>query len=355
MPYRIIPAIMSGGAGTRLWPLSTEDKPKQFHALVNSQTMFVETLERVRGDVGALSFAPPIVLSNAAHRALVKDGLAANGVTASAIVLEPMARNTAAVAAIAAAVAEGIDHNALVLLMPADHLVAKPDAFRAAIECAAPFASERIIAFGITPDRPATGYGYIKCGAELTPGVFAIDSFHEKPSEAVAQSYLNEGGYAWNGGIFLFSPKVMLEEFSASADIRDTALASLERAARHGSEIHLDAETFARAPSLPLDIAVMEKTQRGGVVPCEIGWADVGSWDEIWRLSKQDENGNAHRGETAILSGSGNLLHSEGIAIYAAGIDNLIVVATPDAVIIVPRHLAQDVKALREAAKNAKR
>jgi mannose-1-phosphate guanylyltransferase len=166
-----------------------------------------------------------------------------------------------------------------------------------------------------------------------------------------AQSYLDEGGYAWNGGIFLFSPKVMLEEFAASADIRDAALASLKSAERRGLEIYISAEAFARVPSLPLDIAVMEKTQRGAVVPCEIGWADVGSWDEIWRLSKQDDNGNSHRGKTAILGGSGNLLHSEGVAIYAAGIDNLIVVATPNTVIIVPRHRAQDVKALWEMAK----
>jgi len=341
---------MSGGAGTRLWPLSTAAKPKQFHKLGGSGTMFAETISRVRGETGALSFAPPIVLSNAAHAGLVKSELAANGVAPAAVVLEPMPRNTAAVGAIAAALAQKIDPNALVLLLPADHLVTKPEAFHAAIERAAPIARERIVTFGITPDRPATGYGYIKRGAPLADGVFAIDTFREKPSTIVAQSYLKEGGYSWNAGIFLFNPQVMLEEFSAAADIRDAALAALESADQRGVEIYLGAEAFARVPSQPLDIAVMEKTKRAAVVPCDIGWADIGSWDEMWRLSEQDEKGNVRHGECVVVDGSNNLLRSEGVAIYAAGVHDLIVVATPEAVIILPRQRAQDVKALREKA-----
>ncbi len=348
MNHRIIPAIMSGGAGTRLWPLSTEAKPKQFHRLGGSATLFAETLSRVRGDVGALSFAPPLVLANGAHAGLVESEMAANGIAPAAIVLEPMARNTAAVAAIAAALAEEIDHKALVLLLPADHVVAKPDAFHAAIERAAPIARERIVTFGITPDRPATGYGYIKRGAELANGVFAIDAFREKPNAAAAQAYLDEGGYVWNAGIFLFNPKVMLQAFAASPDIRDAALASLETAERRGAEIHIGAEAFARVPAQPIDIAVMEKTKHAAVVPCDIGWADIGSWDEMWRLSEQDESGNVRHGESVVIDGSNNLLRSEGVAIYAVGVHDLIVVATPDAVIILPRERAQEVKALRE-------
>jgi mannose-1-phosphate guanylyltransferase/mannose-6-phosphate isomerase len=352
MPHRIIPAIMSGGAGTRLWPLSTEAKPKQFHRLGGSGTMFAETITRVRGDIGALSFAAPIVLSNGAHAGLVESELAANGVAPAAVVLEPMPRNTAAVGVIAAALAQEIDPDALVLLLPADHLVTKPEAFHAAIVRAAPIARDRIVTFGITPDRPATGYGYIKRGAALANGVFAIDTFREKPSAVVAQSYLEEGGYSWNAGIFLFNPRVMLEEFSAAAGIRDAALAALESADRRGVEIYLGAETFARVPSQPLDVAVMEKTQRAAVVPCEIGWADIGSWDEMWRLSEQDEQGNVRHGESVLVDGSNNLLRSEGVAIYAAGVHDLIVVATPEAVIILPRERAQDVKTLREKAQD---
>src|SRR6185295_14790997 len=186
--------------------------------------------------------------------------MAANGIAPAAVVLEPMARNTAAVGAIAAALAEEIDHKALVLLLPADHVVAKPDAFHAAIARAAPIARERIVTFGITPDRPATGYGYIKRGVELADGVFAIDAFREKPDAATAQSYLDEGGHSWNAGIFLFASKVLLQEFAASADIRDNALAALETAARRGAEIHIHADAFARVRAAPLDIAVMEKT-----------------------------------------------------------------------------------------------
>ena len=348
MKHKIIPAIMSGGAGTRLWPLSTDAKPKQFHRLGGSGTMFAETLSRVRGDVGALSFAPPLVLANAAHAGLVESEMAANGIAPAAVVLEPMPRNTAAVGAIAAALAEEMDRKALVLLMPSDHLVAKPEAFHAAIERAASVARERIVTFGVTPDRPATGYGYIKRGAELADGVFAIDAFREKPNEATAQSYLDEGGHFWNAGIFLFDPKVLLQEFAPSADICEAALAALETAARRGVEIHIHAEAFARVRAAPLDIAVMEKTQRAAVVPCDIGWADVGSWDEIWRLSEQDASGNVAHGESVVIDGANNLLHSEGVAIYAVGVQDLIVVATPDTVIILPRDRAQEVKALRE-------
>ncbi len=348
MKHKIIPAIMSGGAGTRLWPLSTEDKPKQFHRLGGSGTMFAETLSRVRGDVGELSFAPPLVLANAAHAALVESEMAANGIAPAAVVLEPMPRNTAAVGAIAAALAEEIDHKALVLLLPADHVVAKPYAFHEAIARAAPIARERIVTFGITPDRAATGYGYIKRGVELADGVYAIDAFREKPDAATAQRYLHDGGYAWNAGIFLFNPKIMLQEFGNSADIRDFALASLETAERRGAEIRISADAFARVPSQPLDIAVMEKTKHAAVVPCDIGWADVGSWDEIWRLSESDESGNVRQGESVVIDSSNNLLRSEGVAIYAAGVHDLIVVATPETVIILPRDRAQDVKTLRE-------
>lgn len=350
MTQRIIPAIMSGGAGTRLWPLSTDAQPKQFHALGGSHSLFAETVRRVQGAHGALVFAPPIVICNESHRTAVEADLNAIGARASAIVLEPTPRNTAAVGAIAAALAAEIDPDALVLLVPADHVISKPDAFLAAIERAAPLARERILTFGIKPDRPATGYGYIKRGAELSEGVFAIDSFREKPNESTARAYLSEGGYSWNAGMFFFSPRVMLEEFDAAPQIRDASLAALGQASRDGVEIRLNAEAFAKAPAQPLDIAVMEKTARAAVVPCEIGWADVGSWDEIWRLSAHDGAGNALLGGAAALDGNNNLLHGAGVKVCVAGVNDLVVVATLEAVLIVPRDRAQDVKALRELA-----
>ena len=351
MTFRIIPAIMSGGGGTRLWPVSTDAQPKQFHALSGqSGSLFSETARRIRGKCGALSFAPPIVLCNARHADLVREHLAQVGVTPGAIVLEPAPRNTAAVGAIAAAVAAEIDPDALVLLLPADHVIADPKAFREAIERAAPFAGERIVTFGITPDRPATGYGYIKRGGELGEGVFAIDSFREKPNADTARAWLAEGGYDWNAGIFLFSPAVLLAEFEASATVRDAALAALKAARRDGDEIQLDAALFAETPAQPLDIAVMEKTARAAVVPCDIGWADVGAWDEMWRITPHDSAGNAVQGPVVALDAHNNLLRSDGPKLCVAGVNDLIIVATEDAIIIAPRDRAQDVKLLREMA-----
>lgn len=342
----IIPAIMSGGAGTRLWPASTEARPKQFHALGGAQTMIAETARRVSGVSGSLSFGAPMVLCNERHAQLVRESVG----NVAAIVFEPAPRNTAAVGAIAAALGGEIDPEALVLLLPADHIINDVAAFHAAIERAAPFAYDRIVTFGIAPDRPATGYGYIRRGGALGEGVFAIESFREKPNEATAREYLATGDYAWNSGMFLFSPEVLLREFEASAEIRDPALAALKAAKRDGVNIHLDAEAFASVPSAPLDIAVMEKTPRAAVVPCEIGWADVGSWDEIWRLAAKDASGNALHGPVVALDASNTLIRSDGLKVCVAGISDLIIVASADAIVIVPRDRAQDVKELGSRA-----
>ncbi|MGH6950613.1 MAG: mannose-1-phosphate guanylyltransferase, partial [Vitreimonas sp.] len=254
---------------------------------------------------------------------------------------------------IAAAVAGEIDPDALVLLLPADHVITDAHGFRAAIERAAPFAKDRIVTLGVAPDRPATGYGYIKRGEELGEGVFAIESFREKPSAETARAWLAEGGYSWNAGIFLFSPAVLLAEFEASAGIRDAALAALAAARRDGDEIHLDTALFEKVPAQPLDIAVMEKTARAAVVPCDIGWADVGAWDEIWRIGPRDAQGNAVQGAVVALDAHNNLLRSDGVKLCVAGIDDLIVVATKDAIVIVPRERAQDVKLLKEMAEKS--
>lgn len=351
MKHRIIPAIMSGGAGVRLWPTSTEDKPKQFHAFGAQNSLFAETLKRVSAGGEAISFAPPIVLCNASHGEWVRRELAGLGASPSAIVLEPAARNTAAVGAVAAALAQELDPAALVLLLPADHVVADRAAFLAALARAAPFARDRIVTFGITPNRPETGYGYIKSGGELGPGVFDIENFREKPNAAMAREYLEHGGYAWNAGIFLFSPQVLLEEFKVSADIRDAALEALKLAKRDGPEIRLDAAAFARAPSVPLDIAIMEKTKRAAVAPCDIGWADLGAWDEIWRLAPKDGAGNAVSGRVALHEAKNSLIRAEGgVTVCAAGVEGLVIVATPEAVLILPRARAQDVRTLKELA-----
>lgn len=344
MSTRVIPAIMSGGAGTRLWPLSTEARPKQFHALAGDETLFAATAQRVSGVHGGISYAPPLVLCNARHEALVREHVS----VVSALVLEPEPRNTAAVGAIAAALGAAFEPGALVLLLPSDHLVQDEAAFHAAVERAAPFARDRIVTFGIAPDRPATGYGYIKSGAALGDGVFAIETFKEKPDAATAQSYLAEGGYWWNAGVFLFSPDVLLAEFEVSADIRDAALAALRNAGRAGDVIALDAESFAQVRAAPLDIAVMEKTARAAVAPCEIGWADIGSWDEVWRLAPRGVDGIAVLGSAAAADMAKMLAAGVKAAVIEG--DDLVVIAAPRGLLIAPRALAEDADALRRAA-----
>lgn len=350
MAQRILPVIMSGGAGTRLWPVSTEAAPKQFHAFGGGESLFSQTIRRVSGESAGLSFAPPLVAANAGHLESVRSHLAAAGATASAIILEPVGRNTALVGAMAALLGQELEPGALVLLLPADHVIADPAAFLAAIARAAPIARDRIVTFGIQPDRAETGYGYIKAGAALAEGVFAIDSFREKPDAETAASFLAEGGYAWNAGMFLFDPLVMLEEFAAAPEIREGARKALAGARREGEALYPDAASFEAIPALPLDIAVMEKTKRAAVAPCAIGWADVGSWSEIWRLAEKDPAGNALHGDAAVLDGAGNIIRGEGVKVCVAGVSDLIVIATREGVIVLPRERAQDVKLLKDLA-----
>jgi mannose-1-phosphate guanylyltransferase/mannose-6-phosphate isomerase len=354
MDYRITPAIMSGGSGTRLWPTSTESLPKQFHALLGPESLIESTLKRVRGKVGALCFAPPIILANARHEVLVDAHLARVGTTPLAIALEPMGRNTAATGVLAAAIAAEETPDALVLLLPADQVIGDVRAFHAIIERAAPFAIERIVTFGIEPDRPATGYGYIKRGPALGDGVFAIDAFKEKPTADIARTYLEAGGYSWNAGVFLFRPGLLLREFEAAAKIRDCTLEALRTAARDGVKLRFDAAAFERIPEAPLDVAVMEQTKVGAVAPCSLGWADIGSWDEVLRLSARDGSDNAIYGPIIALDAAGNLLRSEGPKLCVAGVFNLVVIATPEVVLIVPHERAQDVKVLKKMADKLK-
>jgi mannose-1-phosphate guanylyltransferase/mannose-6-phosphate isomerase len=342
---KILPVIMSGGSGTRLWPLSTQDRPKQFHTLGAPRSMIEETALRLSGSHGDIEFLDPVVIAGAPHRELVVNLLASSGVRVSALILEPEGRNTAATAALAALISQELDPSALVLLAPADHLVARPQALVAAIRAATPVAADRIVTFGITPSGPETSYGYIRQGPPLAAGVHEIASFEEKPELPDAARYLRDGGYSWNSGMFYFNPRVMLEEFAiASADIRDGARTALARARREGGQIHLDPAAFKAIRSAPVDKAVMEKTKRAAVAPCDIGWADVGSWAELWRLSEKDSGGNAVSGSVTLLDGMNNLVRSEGVHVSVVGVSDLVIVATRDGVLVMPRGRAQDVK-----------
>ncbi len=345
---QVVPVIMSGGSGTRLWPLSTDVRPKQFHALAGARTMLQETALRLAGDE-VIDFLPPVVICNRSHERLIEAQLAEVGLHPLAVVLEPFGRNTAAVAVTAARMVQTLKPGALALLLPADHVIEDPAAFRAAITRGAR-APDRIVTFGIAPTGPETGYGYIQSAAPLVEGVFEVARFAEKPKLAVAQAYLEEGGYYWNGGIFLFAPEVMLAEMAAHRpDIHATALEAVDAAGRDGVFVRLDDGRFVAIPSESVDIAVMERTRLAAVAPCDIGWADVGSWSELWRLGGKDGDHNLVRGDAVALDTQGSLIWSDdGMEVGVVGLRDLVVVATPGAVIVLPKDRAQEVKSIVE-------
>jgi mannose-1-phosphate guanylyltransferase/mannose-1-phosphate guanylyltransferase/mannose-6-phosphate isomerase len=341
---KIIPVILSGGAGTRLWPLSRTDKPKQLLCLTGKETMLQLTARRA---MDLTRFTPPLVVANARHAGMIEAQLAEIGIADATLLLEPAGRNTAPAIALAAlAAAPG----APLLVMPSDHVITDVAAFRAAIEAASPAVDEGwLITFGITPATAETGYGYICAGEPLLPGVNKVSRFVEKPDQATAERYLAEGCYAWNGGIFLFRADAYLEALAAHAPAILTAAREAMRLATHeGHRIHPDAAAFAASPSDSIDYAVMEKATRVAVVPVEMGWSDVGSWDALYDLAA-GLDGNAEHGAVVSIDTSNCLLRSDGPLIAAVGVKDLIVIATGDAVLILPRGSSQDVRRAVEA------
>lgn len=344
----VLPVIMSGGAGTRLWPASTDERPKQFHAFGPGGAMLQETAQRVRAE----PFLPPLIICNRRHGALVHAQLADIGIEAQDVLLEPFGRNTCAVAIMAAEWAERHTPGAEVLLMPADHVIAADGEFRARVETALPATTDNIVTFGINPTGPESGYGYIQSGEPIFDGVYKVSRFVEKPSRTLAEAYLADGGYSWNGGIFLFRPSVLKEEaMHLCPAVVEASVAALDRSRRTADGLLLDEEAFARCPSVPIDVAVMERTARAAVAPLEVGWADIGSWSELWRLADQDDQGNVHRGDTAHLDAEGSLLWSDGPSISVIGLSDVIVIATAEHVLVLSKDRAQDVKKIVEARK----
>lgn len=338
----IQPVIMSGGAGTRLWPMSRQARPKQFLPLTGARSLFQETVLRLSGE----NFLPPLVIAGAGHLSLVEEQLSAIGVLPAQVLIEPMPRNTAAVAAVACAWTGRAHENALVLLSPADHHVADASAFRAAIMRGAAAASKgAIVTLGVKPTEPQTGFGYIETGASVADSVFEVAAFREKPDRATAERYVAGGRHFWNSGVFLFSPAAMDAELHAHApSIRKTASAALAAGAARGRALTLDAGIFADCPSDSIDYAVMEKTRRAAVVaPVDAGWSDIGSWTALEALA-----GDA---QIAALDCGDNVIRTDGPFVAAIGVSDLIIIATGDAVLVAPKSRAQDVKKIIEDLK----
>jgi mannose-1-phosphate guanylyltransferase len=320
--------------------MSRAAKPKQLLPLVGDETMLQQTARRTSGVSG---FASPIVVASARHADEIVEQLTAVGVADAKLILEPAARNTAAAIALAAVEAPT---EALLLVMPSDHVIANPTAFRQAVAAAMPSASTGwLVTFGIHPDHPETGYGYIKGGAEIGLGVLSVDRFVEKPDLATARSYLADGTYSWNGGIFLFTAGAYVAALEAYApEVLAAARAALDAADRDGAYIYPDRAAFSAAPDVSIDYAVMEKAERVAVVPVDMGWSDVGSWDALHQIAPRDHADNFHHGEIVAIDTQGCLLRTDGPLVAAVGIKDLIVIATGDAVLILPRGSSQEVK-----------
>ena len=350
MPARIVPVIMCGGAGTRLWPVSRESMPKQFVSLVGPGSTFQQVLARISDPE---LFARPIVITNAEFRFVVAEQLRERG-NAADIVLEPMRRDSGPAVAVSAVLAAQRDREALVLVLAADHVVRKPEAFREACRRAAAAAAEgRIVTFGIEPTHPATHYGYIRPGKKLNgASVHAVEAFVEKPDAATAAGYVADR-YLWNSGNFLFHAATMLGEIERFEPIMaEAAKAAVAGLTRDLDFIRLAAEPFARAPMKSIDYAAMERTQLAAVVPADLGWSDVGSWSSVWDVLDHDAAGNATDGPVAVMDCRNSLVRSdESVLTTVVGLDDVIVVSTADAVLVASRSKAEQVKALVEQLK----
>lgn len=356
MAAKLYPVILSGGSGTRLWPQSRTSYPKQFLPLVSDKSLLQETATRVSDPA---LYAPPLMVCNEEHRFLVAQQLRDAGVTPSHIVLEPIARNTAPAVAAAAAILAAKDPEALMLVLPSDHLIEDVVMFRAAIKSAADAAAAgALVTFGIKPTRAETGYGYISGGDRLgtREGVFKVESFVEKPDRATAEDYLAKGTHYWNSGMFLFSAAVFLEECAAfEPEIRKGAEEAVAAAETDLDFLRLAEPAFAAVPSKSIDYAVMEHTDRAAVVPADIGWNDVGSWASLWEIGDKDGDGNVVKGDALAMETRNSFIATDGPLVTVLGVEDLAVIATMDAVLVLPLSRTQDVKSVIDRLKAEKR
>ena len=342
-PLPVIPVVLSGGSGTRLWPLSRELFPKQLQRLCSDHSMLQATVQRAGG--------APIIVCNQEHRFIVAEQLRDIGVEPRAIVIEPMGRNTAPAVAVAALMAEP---DALLLVMPSDHLVKDSAAFRRAVEIGLPVAQAgHLVTFGIVPTSPNTGYGYIKRGDDIGgDGAAAIEKFVEKPDLVTATAYVESGQYLWNSGIFLFPVRLLLAEMER---LCPDILADCRQALSAGQNdlffYRLHQESFAAITGRSIDHAIMEHTDKAAVIPVDMGWSDIGSFSALWQESNPDADGNVLTGDVLALKTSGCFVRSDRTLVATIGVDNLVVIATDDAVLVADKNHDQDVKLVVERLK----
>ena len=352
--HNVRPVILAGGSGMRLWPLSRETFPKQLSSLVGDRSLLQTTVARVHGKPG---FGRPIVLTNEALRFAVAEQIRLADCDAG-IVLEPLARNTAAAIAVAAFLAATEDPSATLVVMPSDHMITKAETFLAAITRAIDLAQQdRLVTFGAVPTRPDTGYGYIRRGAPIDEsGGYHVASFTEKPSRAIAENYLSEGGYYWNCGIFVFKASFYLSELQKLApQVYDAVQAACATRTTDHDFIRLGAKEFAASPNISIDYAVMEKTRAAAVVPLDAGWSDIGSWAEIWNVLPKDEASNVLLGDVLIEDVTRCYINGADTLVAAVGLTDTIIVATDDAVLVAGIEHAQSVRKITEQLKTLRR
>jgi len=337
----MIPVILSGGSGSRLWPLSRQQRPKQFLPVVDELTLFQSTLERV---VGLAGVQAPIVVCNEDHRFMVAEQMRTLGLDNQGIILEPVGKNTAPAIALAALSLVEYDKDAVMLVLPADHIIRDVTAYHQAIAIAEKAAKEGdLVTFGIVPTHAETGYGYIQAEAGLP--IMAVKAFVEKPDAQTAKAYLQQGGYLWNSGMFMFRVDRYLEELKKyQTDVYSACELAMQNIEPDGDFIRIEATTFSASPSISIDYAVMEKTNNAVVVPLDAGWNDVGAWSAVWEVGAQDENLNVSRGDNLFIQANRNLVYSEDRLVALVGVDNLVVVDTKDATLVAHKDRVQDVK-----------
>ncbi|MDC0507809.1 mannose-1-phosphate guanylyltransferase/mannose-6-phosphate isomerase [Luminiphilus sp.] len=349
----VTPVLLCGGVGSRLWPVSRQGRPKQYLNLIGEQSMLQQTLSRL-ADVDQTK---PIVVCNEGHRFLVAEQMRQLGIESASIILEPEGKNTAPAIALAALVATKNDPDSMLLVLPADHYVGKPDILCSAIKKATEAASaDKLVTFGLVPSQLETGYGYIKRGETLFDNVAVLDQFVEKPDQETAEAYLESGEYVWNSGIFMFKASRYLDELAQFAPMMETACrGAIDKSEADMNFIRPNADTFGTCPSDSIDYAVMEHTAHGAVVSLDCGWSDIGSWSALWEAGERDDSGNVTQGDVVLDNTRNSYIRSQSRLVTTTGVKDLVVIETADAVMVADRHSVQDVKNIVNALKTAER